>query len=153
MRPGGRNPTPYELEASGILDGLGLEIVRPTNSTVTCTAGRHGSLIEHVIIAKGYRNIVKTCEVVREAPCGTHLGVRPTLAADPANIHAKTLPRPKSLEAAVDHSKAKDLVTPGCPVPSWGRAWPKTNRRARAHVLAHTIDGIGAYLQELGIEK
>ena len=35
------NLTPEELEVSGTSDGLGLEIARATNSSITCTAGRH----------------------------------------------------------------------------------------------------------------
>lgn len=42
------NLTPEALEASGILDGLGLKIVTPTNSSTTCTAARQGSLIDYV---------------------------------------------------------------------------------------------------------
>lgn len=42
---GNWNLTPEELEAFGVLEGLGLEIVRPTNSTISCNAGRPGSLM------------------------------------------------------------------------------------------------------------
>ena len=105
------NLTPEELEASGVLEGLGLEIVTPTNSTISCTAGRQGSLIDYVIVTQGYRSIIQTCEVVREAPCGTHMGVRTTLVSDPASIRANTLRRPQSLESAVDFFSKKDLVT------------------------------------------
>ena len=59
------NITADELEASGILDGLGLEIVRPTNSDVTCTAGKHGPMIDYLIIAKGFWSLISSCEVVR----------------------------------------------------------------------------------------
>ena len=38
------NLTPEELEASGVLEGLGLEIVRPTDSTISCIAGLTTSL-------------------------------------------------------------------------------------------------------------
>ena len=57
------NLTPEELEASGVLDWLGLEIVRPTNSTISCTAGRQGSLIDYVIVTQGYRSIIQICEI------------------------------------------------------------------------------------------
>ena len=46
----------------------------------------------------------------------------------------------------------KELVTLGCPVPSWEEAWEKTYRRANAHVLTNRIPEIDAYVQELGIE-
>ena len=67
------NITPDELEASGILEGFGLDIVIPTNSDITCTAGQ-GSMIDYLIVTKGYSSPVRSCEVVREAPCGTNLG-------------------------------------------------------------------------------
>ena len=44
------NITADELEASGILEGLGLELVRPSNGDVACTASKRGALIDYVII-------------------------------------------------------------------------------------------------------
>ena len=35
-----------DLEASGVLEGLGLEIVRPTNGDYTCMASKKGTLID-----------------------------------------------------------------------------------------------------------
>ena len=46
------NITADELEASGILEGLGLELVRPSNGDVTCTASKKGTLIDYVIITQ-----------------------------------------------------------------------------------------------------
>ena len=49
------NVAPEELDASGLLDGLGLEVVIPTNSIIVCTACK-GSMIDDVTIAKGFRS-------------------------------------------------------------------------------------------------
>ena len=46
------------------------------------------------------------------------LGVRVTLAHDPANIEVKTLRKPKTLDSAIDHLRVKGLLTPGRAVPS-----------------------------------
>ena len=108
------------LEASGILEGLGLEIVRPTNGEFTCTSGKEGSLIDYLIITQGYRSFIASCGIVREVPCGTHFGVRTTLVPNPADIVVQTLPKPKSLEQAIEHFREKGLLTPGREVPSCG---------------------------------
>ena len=112
------NITADDLEASGVLEGLGLEIVRPTNGEHTCTASKKGTLIDYVIITQGFRSFIGSCEVVREVPCGTDLGVRTTLVPNPADIEAQTLRKPKSLENTIDHFREEGLLTPGRPVPA-----------------------------------
>ena len=57
-----------ELESSGILEGLGLELVRPSNSDFVCAASKRGALIDYLITTKGYRSFIRPCEVVREVP-------------------------------------------------------------------------------------
>lgn len=88
--------------------------------------------------------------MVREVPCGTHLGVRTTLASYPANIQVKTLRRPTSLETALGHFKSKGLVTPGYPVPVGRLSVPRLTVEPR-----HTSLRIGsrrstAYVRGLG---
>ena len=83
LASGDCNMTAAELEASGILDGLGLEIVVPASSAYTGTAGEEGSPIDHLLITKGCRSLIASCEVVWVVPCGLHLGVRTTLSAAP----------------------------------------------------------------------
>ena len=95
------NITADDLEASGVLEGLGLEIVRPTNGEYTCTASKKGTLIDYVVITQGFRSFIGSCEVVREVPCATHLGVRTTLVPNPADIEVQTLRKPRSLENAI----------------------------------------------------
>ena len=90
---------------------------------------------------------------MREVPCGTRLGVRTTLEADPAHLRVNTLRRPKPLAAVVDHFNKGGLVTFGCPVLPWEEAWGKTHRRAKAHVLANRIPEIDVCVQVLGIES
>ena len=85
-------------------------------------------------------------------PCDTHLGVRTTLADNPADIEVKTLRRPKSFEKTVERFSNLGLVTPGRPVPSWESACRKTKKRAKDHVLANRLAEIGAYVRDLGIE-
>ena len=75
---GGWNITAGEHEASGLLEGLGLEIIAPSNSTYTCTSSAKGTLIDYVRVTKGHRAIAQSCEVVKAVPCATILGfVRP----------------------------------------------------------------------------
>ena len=57
----------------------------------TCAASKKGTLIDYVVIAQGFRSLIGSCEVVREAPCGTHLGVRTPLVPNPADIEVLTL--------------------------------------------------------------
>ena len=102
---------------------LGLEIVRPTNGDYTCTASKDGTLIDYVVITQGYRSFIGSYEIVREVPCGTHLGVRTTLVPNPADIEVQTLRKLKSVEQAVEHSREKNLLTPGRQVPSWEEAY------------------------------
>ena len=119
---------------------MGLEIVRPTNGEFTCTSSKDGTLIDYVVITQGYRSFIGSCETVIEVPCGTHLGVRTTLAPSPADIEFQTLREPKN------------LLTPGRQVPSWDEAYQKTKRRAKAHVMGNRVAAIDDYVRELGIE-
>ena len=52
MASGDWNITAAEVEAFGILDGLGLEIVVPANSSYTRTAGKEGSLVGYILFTK-----------------------------------------------------------------------------------------------------
>ena len=72
------------LEASGILDVIGLEIVIPTKSKCTRASGTSGgSPIDYAVIAKGLGGIIATCEAVRHVPCAPHSGIRITRHANP----------------------------------------------------------------------
>ena len=110
LAQGDWNITAAELNDSGILDGLGLDIVLPSNSTYTCTAGSTGSLIDYVVCTKGCKAMVASCEVVREVPCGTHLGVRTTFHAHPVEVMVQVLKKPKPLAQACQWFEAKGLL-------------------------------------------
>ena len=94
-------------------------------------------MIDYVIATNGFRSLIHLCDVVRTAACGTHVDVRTTLAPAPALLLVKTMRRPKSLEAAVDHFGRIGLVRPAIAPPTWEQAWAKTHKQAKAHVIRH----------------
>lgn len=103
-------------------------------------------------MTQGYRSIIRTCEVVREVPCGAHMGFRTTLVSDPASSRTNTFRRPQPIESAVDFFSKKDLGRARRTRTQLGAGMAKTNLRAKAHVLANRVDQIDAYVEELGIE-
>ena len=48
------------LRASGILEGLALEIIVPSNDEIACLAGK-GSVIDYIVCTKGWKHLVFSC--------------------------------------------------------------------------------------------
>lgn len=57
------NITAQDLDRSGILDGLGLSIIWPEGSPVSCSAGK-GSLIDYAVITTAFLPIVQSCRIM-----------------------------------------------------------------------------------------
>ena len=107
------------LRASGILEGLGLEIIAPSNGEATCLAGK-GSVIDYVVGTKGFKDLVFSCEVVRSVPCATHIGARTTFVPDASDVFITSLRQPRSLKAAVAHFESHNLFEVGYAIPVFG---------------------------------
>ena len=76
----------------------------------TTFASDKGKQLDYIIVPTTHKAIIATCEVVRCTPCGTHLGVRTTLHAEPASVMVNDLRRPLSIEPAVDHFTIKGQI-------------------------------------------
>ena len=112
-----------------------------------------GSVIDYIVCTKGWGHLVQSCEVVRSAPCGTHVGVRTTFVPNAEDVIVKNLRKPKSLQAAVAYFKGKDMVDLDYPIPSWEVAESRTEAAAKKHVLEHRVAQVDDYVQRLGIEE
>ena len=111
-------------------------------------------MIDYVIATQGYRSLIQTCEVVREVPCGTHMGVRTNLVPEPASSRVNALRRPQYLEAVVDFFfSKKDFRYAGRPGAQLGASLGESRARPKAHVHANRVDEIDAYVKELGSEN
>ena len=77
LASGDWNVTAQDLRRSGILCGLGLSIIWPEGSPISCTAGK-GSLIDYSVITTACLPILRSCRIDPCVPCGTHRGVRTT---------------------------------------------------------------------------
>lgn len=71
---GDLNIPAQDLEDSGILDGLGLAIIFPSNGNATCTQSAKGTLLDYSIITERFLPLVQSCESVNCSPCSTHKG-------------------------------------------------------------------------------
>ena len=97
------NMTPKQISEGADLDGLGLEVVAPSNATETCLAGK-GRLTTFFIIARELRTMVKSCTAF-EGTWGTHLGVQLSLATSMADVKYTSWQKPlrfKSYDIVVD---------------------------------------------------
>ena len=56
-----------ELEASGLLRALGLSLIRPENSKITCTSGK-GSCIDYALVTTGYVDAIISMKAVKAVP-------------------------------------------------------------------------------------
>ena len=95
------NNTPEKLFQVGILDSLGLVVLRlDGHEGISCTTGK-GSLIDYALRTKGYEVIVESFEIVYDVPCRPHCGVRLYLQQDFVNMMVDQITRPKGYEMCI----------------------------------------------------
>ena len=140
------------LRASGLLEALGLDIIVPADAQHTCTAGK-GSTIDYVVCTKGWGQLVHSCEVVRNVPCGTHLGVRTTFVNNAADVIITTLRKPKPLEAAIAFAKARKKFDSNYTIPTWQQARECTQAAAQKHAQDNRLPQVDDYIRLLNIEE
>ena len=90
-----------ELEASGLLDALGLTLVRPEGVDITCTSGK-GAMLDYVLVTTRFATAVVSVKAVQSVPWGPHYGIRVMYRTDTADIMAPEVVRPPKLEKPVD---------------------------------------------------
>ncbi len=102
------NITADAMEASGILEAIGMTLIRPSNATVTCHMGK-GSLIDYALITTKYLPMVLSVMTDEAVPWAPHTGLRVRLRLKCKHIVTKEVRRPKPYTDTVDFFKAKGL--------------------------------------------
>ena len=101
---------------------------------------------------KGWGQLVQSCEVVRNVPCGTHLGVRTTFVNNAADVIITALRKPKQLEAAIAFAKARKKFDSKYPLPSWKAAREATEAAAQKHVHDNRLPQVDEYVRRCNLE-
>ena len=86
---------PEQASQSIGLAKLDAQILKPSNTEVTCHAGS-GSLIDYAVVSNSLEPYVVSLTSVTDVPWGPHDGLRLVLKADPRQVKIRTLDKPKS---------------------------------------------------------
>lgn len=146
------NITAQDLHRSGILDGLGLSIIWPESSPISCIAGK-GSLIDYSVIATAFLPIVQSCRIVPCLPCGADRGVRTTFYDAPLVSGYASFPGPSPFSRAVGFFEKTREIVQGIAVPTWEYAVQRLKRQAKKDVDDNRNSTIDSYVESIGIAE
>ena len=95
------NIKPEMLEASGLLEALGLTLIRPDNVSITCTSGE-GAMLDYALVTTSFVNAIVSLKADTTVPWGPHYGLRIRFKMDTSEIRIPEIVRPVVFDKALE---------------------------------------------------
>ena len=94
------NVKPEILEASGLLESVGLTLIRSDNVDITCASGE-GVMLDYALVTTSFVSAIVSLKADTTVPWGPHYGLRIRFKMDTADIRVREEVRPVVFEKAV----------------------------------------------------